>query len=323
MPEQEEASPDVPRVKGFLIFNALLGTLVAVNVTLLWALYRAPKTVALYLLLPYVTYTKFWNPSELRGGSRWRRFSNHFGIFPILRQFLSLTIDPVPESLAKEGQCLLAVFPHGVASEYRMLMDGMLPNALPRISEKIHVLAASVLFAIPVVREMALWTGCVDARKSVAERLLKKGDSILVLPGGEAEQIRTAYGKERVYLKKRKGFLKLALRHGVPVVPVYVFGSSDYYHTSSLGYKTRLWLSKNLGICIPLARGYWGSPFCPLPVPTTIVFGAPIKLSVADPNAPTTEELDAAHLMFCNELTALFDKHKVRLGYGERSLEIL
>jgi len=41
------------------------------------------------------------------------------------------------------------------------------------------------------------------------------------------EQVETIYGRERVYLNNRRGFLRLAIIHGVPVVPSYTFGSSD------------------------------------------------------------------------------------------------
>lgn len=59
------------------------------------------------------------------------------------------------------------------------------------------------------MRELSLWSGCVDARRSVAEKLLKQGESLMVLPGGEAEQIMTVRGQELLYIKERKGFIRL------------------------------------------------------------------------------------------------------------------
>ena len=47
-------------------------------------------------------------------------------------------------------------------------------------------LSASVLFHIPLVRELALWTRCVDARKAVALRALQRRRSLMVIPGGAA-----------------------------------------------------------------------------------------------------------------------------------------
>ena len=54
------------------------------------------------------------------------------------------------------------------------------------------------------------------------------------------------YGKEVLYLKKRMGFVKLALRNGVPLVPAYVFGANDTFRTSTVLQRTRLALVKNL-----------------------------------------------------------------------------
>lgn len=59
-------------------------------------------------------------------------------------------------------------------------------------------------------------------------------------------QILGEYGKEVLYLKKRMGFVKLALRNGVPLIPVYVFGASDTFRTSTVLRRTRLALVKNL-----------------------------------------------------------------------------
>jgi hypothetical protein len=79
---------------------------------------------------------------------------------------------------------------------------------------------------------------------------------------------------------------------------------------------------KNLGICIPLCRGLWGSPVCPLPKKITIVFGAPLNFKM-EGNSPTDAELEAAHEKFMMKLKHLFDEHKTEYGYGNRELEIL
>lgn len=59
-------------------------------------------------------------------------------------------------------------------------------------------------------------------------------------------QILGEFGKEVLYLKKHMGFIKLALRNGIPVVPVYVFGANDTFRTSPFLRKTRLALVKRL-----------------------------------------------------------------------------
>mmetsp|Transcript_24561 Transcript_24561/g.52092 ORF Transcript_24561/g.52092 Transcript_24561/m.52092 type:complete len:245 (+) Transcript_24561:113-847(+) len=243
-----------------------------------------------------------------------------------MRSYLRLSFRPLPKELLeaekKEGaQFIFAAFPHGCGSEFRILMEGILQHVLPNVHHRLRALSATVLFRIPVVREIAMWTGCVDASRKTAERNLDKGNSLVVLPGGEAEQLMTEYGKEKVYLKKRKGFVKLAMRKRCPIVPMYVFGSSDLFHTSKFLYGHRYWLMKTCGICIPFCQGMFGSPVLPLPKKLTIVFGSPLEFEM-EGHSPTDEELDAAHDKFTKALITLFDQHKASCGYGERELVI-
>merc|ERR1719323_280300 len=58
--------------------------------------------------------------------------------------------------------------------------------------------------------------------------LMKAGESPLALvPGGFHEATVCCRGKERVFLKNRRGFVKFALRHGYDLVPVYTVGEDD------------------------------------------------------------------------------------------------
>jgi 2-acylglycerol O-acyltransferase 2 len=67
---------------------------------------------------------------------------------------------------------------------------------------------------------MILWCGCVDAGAKTAHYNLKKGRSILIFVGGEKEQLMTKPNEHKIYLKNRKGFIKLALQYGAHLVPM-------------------------------------------------------------------------------------------------------
>jgi 1-acyl-sn-glycerol-3-phosphate acyltransferase len=351
-----KGTPGTPALLGFVCYCCLMLPAVLMSLALLVGTVMYPQIVGPGVVLPYYTYTLFLDRKEVKDGAPWPLFSRHYFFFPILRRFLNMKIVPSQELVLADAkanhntatstgrkddddsngndkeqknntqatpQFLFAVFPHGSNCDYRLLMEGKLYETFPNLAPNIRTLAASVLFRLPLVREFALWAGCIDASRAVASKALRAGRSILVLPGGEAEQIRTVHGKEKVYLQQRKGFIKIALRHGVPIVPVYVFGASDYYHTWFFGYGLRLWLMKQTGICITLAFGLYGSMLCPIPVETTIVFGKPLDFTVKEAGAPSDKEVVDAHQQFCEALSELFDKHKQSLGYGDRKLEIL
>ena len=51
--------------------------------------------------------------------------------------------------------------------------------------------AAAVLFKIPIVRELLLWLGNVNASRKVFAGILEQGMSLMVYTGGEQEQMRS------------------------------------------------------------------------------------------------------------------------------------
>lgn len=312
------------QLKAIVATYMLFAILISATIIPIYGIFCYPYIFGPYIVLPYMMYNYF-HRHELRDGNKWRFFSENFPYITIIRSHIGLNISKLPKELAEaemkeDAQFVIACFPHGTASDFRILMEGMLPQVFPNIHGRCRTLAASVLFYIPLVREISLWTGCIDARRKVAEKAMDKGRTIIVLPGGEAEQIRTVKGKEKVYIKNRKGFVKLAMRKNVPVVPVYVFGCSDLYETSNAFYNFRYWLMKNFGVCLTMHSGMFKGA-CPFPVKNTIVMGNPLDFKMKG-KEPTTEELDLAHEQFCKALETLFNENKERLGYDDRILEI-
>uniref|UniRef100_A0A7S4IJ80 Acyltransferase n=1 Tax=Odontella aurita TaxID=265563 RepID=A0A7S4IJ80_9STRA len=312
----------------FLWWNWLYATAVSLCLFLLLGSFYYPSTIGLYVLVPYLSYTILFRRDEVNKGNPWPSFSKNFPGFRCLQEYLGLEFkEPLPKELVEaenidEAQFIFAVFPHGTNVDYRIIMDGMLGKVLPNVAKKLRVLSASVLFRLPLVREFSLWTHCIDARRFVAEKNLDNGMSLLVIPGGMDEQLRTVYGKETIFLSKRKGFIKLAMRQGIPIVPVYIFGCSDMFRTSNAFFRFRLWIMKTVGACIPLCMGLAGS-FCPLPIKTTVVFGKPMAFEIKKVGAPSVEEVNRAHATFTDAVLNLFDEHKNALGYGDRELHIL
>ncbi len=67
--------------------------------------------------------------------------------------------------------------------------------------------------------------GSIPSTYTAAESALSSGVSLLVFPGGDHETLRPIWQANRVDFNRRKGFLKIARRAGVPIVPMGISGS--------------------------------------------------------------------------------------------------
>lgn len=91
-----------------------------------------------------------------------------------------------------------------------------------------YALGYDLLFAVPGVSTYLRKIGAIPARNREAElALLDEGALVLVYPGGDWEACRPWTERNQVEFGRRRGFVKLALRTGVPVVPVVTHGSHD------------------------------------------------------------------------------------------------
>jgi 1-acyl-sn-glycerol-3-phosphate acyltransferase len=67
----------------------------------------------------------------------------------------------------------------------------------------------------------------VAASHDNAREAFDKGAPVLVYPGGDYETFRPTWHSDRVEFAGRKGFIKLALERGVPIVPVVAIGGQE------------------------------------------------------------------------------------------------
>jgi 1-acyl-sn-glycerol-3-phosphate acyltransferase len=149
-------------------------------------------------------------------------------------------------------------------------------------------LAYDLLFAVPGVESFLRRLGALPAGGRAAEAALSAGGAVLVYPGGDWEVCRPWAERNRVDFHGRKGFVRLALRTGVPVVPVVSHGSHHSVVVLSRGDR----VARALGldrVRVNVMPWLVGVPFgvapvlppAPLPAKVTVEFLEPLDWSDA------------------------------------------
>lgn len=156
-----------------------------------------------------------------------------------------------------------------------------------------------VLLSWPFVNQIMSPLGAVRASHENGERLLRAGKKVLVYPGGDVDALRPFRDRDRIVFDGRHGYVRLALRTGVPIVPVVAAGA----HSTFVIVDDLRWLAEWLGArtkwrlkAWPLTLSIpWGVtlgptfPFVPFPSKILIEVLAPLVFSRAGSEAAEDE----------------------------------
>lgn len=265
--------------------------------------------------------TGFMHPTLIFDKLSYQFFLEIFNYFP-------MTCIPESDKVKRQlsdisKQYVVGVHPHGIhcfpltmlaspGTPFDHLFPGLVSGSETNCRHPFTGLAATVVFKIPVVREFFLSFGYVDARRSVADAALNAGKSIFVVVGGEEESIYdfTNTHEDVLVLQNRKGFVRLALRHGAHLLPVFGINNADTFKTYSLGMELRRWIQKRFKIALPIFHGRFFTPL-PYNIPITVVIGEPIETpKPSQPGAKPNEELvDEYHQKYIAALKKLHSLH--------------
>jgi 1-acyl-sn-glycerol-3-phosphate acyltransferase len=155
------------------------------------------------------------------------------------------------------------------------------------VERAFYQLAHNLVLASPVGPILRRY-GTVAASHEHAHQALREGAALLVYPGGDWEVHRPSWEASKVDFDGRRGFIRLALKEGVPIVPVVSAGGQETALVLSRGD----WLARLLQLdklfrlkVLPLTVGPpWPLsvgdflPRVPLPAKLTIEVLPPIHL---------------------------------------------
>ncbi|AFZ50935.1 lysophospholipid acyltransferase family protein [Dactylococcopsis salina] len=131
--------------------------------------------------------------------------------------------------------------------------------------------------------KIASQLGAIRANPRLAISALERGACVLVYPGGGPDVFRPYWERDQIKFCGRKGFIKLALRENVSIVPVISWGAHDTLFVLADIYEPMKWFLETFKLpwlfnldpeVFPIYLGLpWGISFGPLmnfPLPAKV-----------------------------------------------------
>jgi 1-acyl-sn-glycerol-3-phosphate acyltransferase len=152
----------------------------------------------------------------------------------------------------------------------------------------LHGTAHDALMAAPLIGAYFRRMGVLPAAPDSIASALAEGHDVALWPGGEIDSLRPWSDRDEAVLAGRKGFVRMAIGAGVPIVPIATVGGPDSMPVLARGRRLAkaLQLDKVARLkMFPIALSApWGVgpamlPEIPLPTKIRTAFQAPVKLS--------------------------------------------
>ncbi|KPA14659.1 phospholipid/glycerol acyltransferase [Candidatus Magnetomorum sp. HK-1] len=97
------------------------------------------------------------------------------------------------------------------------------------VKEVPYGLGHEVTISFPFIKQFIVPLGAVRASHDNAHRLFKQRKKVIVYPGGDYDAMRPFRHRNKIIFGGRKGYIRLALRENVPIIPVVTAGAHSVY----------------------------------------------------------------------------------------------
>lgn len=271
------------------------------------------------LLAPYLVWILWIDQSSENG----RRRSHWFRSLKVWKYFA----DYYPASHLKTADLpadrpyVFGYHPHGIIgmgaiATFATEATGF-STSFPGIRP--HLLTLATNFKIPFCRDLMLALGICSVSKRSCSNILKggPGSAIAIVVGGAAESLSAHPGTADLTLRKRLGFIKVAIQHGADLVPVFSFGENDIYQQmanqkGTTVYKLQKKFQSIFGFTLPLFHGRgllnYNLGLMPYRRRIVAVIGRPIHVVQCD--KPDIKEVMRIQELYIEELTRIWNTYK-------------
>ena len=118
-----------------------------------------------------------------------------------------------------------------IGNHSTMAMDVLVAiPALQKASGRfVRGMSDEIMYRNATLREKIASIGAVMGHAKIGDALFKAGKDILLFPGGAYEANKDLHERYTIKWKQRTGFVRMAARHGVPIVPVGIVGPDEWF----------------------------------------------------------------------------------------------
>lgn len=192
-----------------------------------------------------------------------------------------------------------------------------LARTLDRMEDTRHVtfLVHQLAWTFGVGR-LAEALGCVPGGAEAVDEAFAAADHVAVFPGGDVDAAKATRDRNLVTFAGRSGFARMAMKHGVPVVPIVTAGAGESLFVFSDGQR----LARALGLpdllrvkALPVSLAFpWGLnvglagllPYAPLPTKLVTAVLPPMRPEPDEAPADFATRIETAMQRRLDEITA-------------------
>ncbi|KAJ0394416.1 hypothetical protein ATCC90586_003913 [Pythium insidiosum] len=216
---------------------------------------------------------------------------------------------------------IMGFHPHGIMATTAMWIQfsQVWRDTFPGVHA--HILSASVLHQIPWSRDVLQYFGAREVTRQAFSLTLEEKKSVMLVPGGQAEMLEQQSGQREVRIyTHHKGFIRLAIEYGVPLVPILSFKEGETMDNVKAPIVQRWFVRK---LAFPFPYFPYGRFLLPIPrkISLAVAVGAP--LHVEQKSKPTAEDVDAVHAQYFARIREMFEKHKDEAGCSDYKLVLI
>ncbi len=276
--------------------------------------------------LVILAYERTFSQKGAVDGSRRWELLRRLPVWDVLARYFDFSLVGEGE-LDPQQTYLYGFHPHGIypytciwgslTSQWRRRYPGVAMDAF----------VASVIMMCPLLRDIGMALGARAVTREAIEHALTHKRSAIIVAGGQAEMNFSKSSMEEVQIVAyHKGFVRIAVQTGRPLVPVYNFGEHNLFDNVDMP-SVQGWFRQRWGFGYPhFPFGRWLSPI-PRNSRLALVVGQPVPVPALPEGGLDEHSLDQlvdrVHSEYFRQLASLFDRHKKACGFPNLKMNII